>query len=173
MNETILTIAALAGVMLIIIIYIAIKDRDTARKLAMMEAGIDGANQEIFRLSKSIESLRKEVARELADFETKMEESHPVQIDEGMMHELVEPLAREIAYLQEQIDTIQSDLKARVERLDGQVRKVTFATDHIAPDEQKIIKLHNQGLDSAMIAKQLRLGKGEVELVLKFSKIHD
>jgi DNA-binding NarL/FixJ family response regulator len=172
MNETLLMIAGLAVVILIIVLYVAARDKETSRKLAMMEAGIDGLNQEIFKLSKAVDSLRKEMAGELAVLETQRDEAALAQIDESRIDEKIMPLARKMATLQERIDRIESDICTRVERLDGQVRKVTFATEHAAPDEQKILQLHAQGLDSATIAKQLRLGKGEVELVLKFSKIH-
>jgi len=172
MNETTLMIAGLAGVMLIIVLYIAARDKETSRKIAMMEAGIDGINQEIFKLSRAVDSLRKELATELAEFEIEREEAAISHIGESDVEEKMASLAGKLEAIEERIDHIESDIQARVERLDGQVRKVTFATEHAAPDEQKILQLHAQGLDSATIAKQLRLGKGEVELVLKFSKIH-
>jgi len=168
-NETLLIVAILAGVMLIVVIYMAIKDRETSRKLAMMESGIDGENQEIFELSKTIEKLEKKVTRELEEFTRQTIE---LEVDERVVDEKLQPLALQVERLQEQIDRIHTELQERVERLDCKVRQVTFAAEHTAPDEQKILQLHAQGLDSASIAKQLHLGKGEVELVLKFSKIH-
>ncbi|BDY13300.1 DUF6115 domain-containing protein [Hydrogenimonas cancrithermarum] len=169
MNETVLMIAGLAGVMLITLIYMAIKDKETGRKLAMMEAGIDSVNQEIFKLSRTVDMFQKKVMRELDELS---QQTIELEIDERVIGQKLQPLALQVQHLQEQIDKIRTELQERVERLDGKVRQVTFAAEHAAPDEQKILQLHAQGLDSASIAKQLRLGKGEVELVLKFSKIH-
>lgn len=164
-------IAMLAAVMLIMVIYIAVKDRETSRKMAMMEAGIDALNQEIFKLSKEIDRLKKSFKEELM----RLELEHRQESGEGSEHlvkKKLQPLLLQMQHIQEQIDAIHTELQERVEKLDGKVRQVTFATEHSAPDEQKILQLHAQGLDSETIAKQLRLGKGEVELVLKFSKIH-
>jgi len=164
-------IAGLAGVMLIIVLYIAVKDRETSRKLAMMEAGIDGMNQEIFKLSKEIDRMKKELREELMRME--LEQRHEGgETSEQVIKRKLQPFVLQVQHLQEQIDAIHAELQERVEKLDGKVRQVAFAAEHSAPDEQKILQLHAQGLDSETIAKQLRLGKGEVELVLKFSKIH-
>ncbi len=164
-------IAGLALVMLIIVIYMAVKDRETSRKIGMMEAGIDGMNREIFKLSKEVDRMKKELREELMRLE--LEQRHEgSDASEQSINKKLQPFVLQIQHLQEQIDAIHTELQERVEQLDGKVRQVTFATDHSAPDEQKILQLHAQGLDSETIAKQLRIGKGEVELVLKFSKIH-
>ncbi|WP_201351893.1 DUF6115 domain-containing protein [Hydrogenimonas urashimensis] len=171
MNETFWMMAGLAVIMLIIVLYMAVKDREVSRKLAMMEAGFDGLNREIFRLSKAMESLRKSLKEEMMRFELEERKEHG-ELPEQLLNKKLQPFVLQIQHLQEQIDAIHTELQERVEKLDGKVRRVTFAAEHSAPDEQKILQLHAQGLDSETIAKQLRLGKGEVELVLKFSKIH-
>ena len=164
-------IAGLALVLLIVVIYMAVKDRETSRKLAMMEAGMDGMNREIFKLSKEIEGMKKAFNEELMRIE--LEQRHEGgETSDRLINKKLQPFALQVQHLQEQIDAIHTELQERVEKLDGKVRQVAFAAEHSAPDEQKILQLHAQGLDSETIAKQLRLGKGEVELVLKFSKIH-
>ncbi|WP_456452169.1 DUF6115 domain-containing protein [Hydrogenimonas sp.] len=170
MNETVLMIGGLAAVLLIVVLYMAVKDRETSRKMAMMEAGIDGLNQEIFKIAKEMERLRKEVHEEMMRFELERRQEH--EPSEQLLNKKLQPFVLQIQHLQERVDAMSDELQERVEKLDGKVRQVAFATEHAAPDEQKILQLHAQGLDSETIAKQLRLGKGEVELVLKFSKIH-
>jgi uncharacterized protein (DUF3084 family) len=169
-NETVLITGGLAVVMLIIVLYMAVRDRETSRKMAMMEAGIDGLNQEIFKIAKELDRLRKEVHEEMMRFELEQRQDH--EPSEQMLNKKLQPFVLRIQQLQERVDAMDEELRERVGELDGRVRQIAFAADHAAPDEQKILQLHAQGLDSETIAKQLRLGKGEVELVLKFSKIH-
>ncbi len=170
MNETMLLIGGLAAALLIVVLYMAVRDRETGRKLAMMEAGIDGVNREVFKLAKEVEKLRKQMHEEMMRFELEQRQEH--EPSEHLINKKLQPFVLQIQHLQERVDAMSEEIGERVEQLDGKVRQVAFAADHAAPDEQKILQLHAQGLDSETIAKQLRLGKGEVELVLKFSKIH-
>ncbi len=168
MNETVVLIAALAGVMLIIILYIAVKDKETSRKLAMMEAGIDALNREIFKISKEIEAIEESIKKSRRETVESGGEHEPV---DKIINKKLRPFALEVDHLRERVEEVRECMQ-RVERLDEKIRQVVFANEHAAPDEQKILQLHAQGMDTESIAKQLRLGKGEVELVLKFSKLN-
>ena len=171
MNETVWMIGGLAVVMLIVVLYMAVKDRETSRKMAMMEAGIDGLGREIFNIAKAVEKMKKEVREEMVRRELELRQGGEEDL-EHLVNRKLQPFVLQLQHLQEQVEAMRTELQERVEKLDGKVRQVTFATEHAAPDEQKILQLHAQGMDAESIAKQLRLGKGEVELVLKFSKIH-
>ena len=171
MNETVWMIGGLAVVMLIVVLYMAVKDRETSRKMAMMEAGIDGLGREIFNIAKAVEKMKREVREEMVRRELELRQGGEEDL-EHLVNRKLQPFVLQLQHLQEQVEAMRTELQERVEKLDGKVRQVTFATEHAAPDEQKILQLHAQGMDAESIAKQLRLGKGEVELVLKFSKIH-
>jgi len=171
MNELIWAVGGLAAALLIVVLYMAVRDRETTRKLAMMERGIDTLNRELFALEKRLEESRRQMREELMKFELE-ERQQGVESAEATLRKQLRPFTLQLQHLQEQVDAIREELGERVEKLDGKVRQVAFASDHAAPNEQKILQLHAQGMDAESIAKQLRLGKGEVELVLKFSKIH-
>jgi len=162
-------IATLATVMLIVIIYLAIKDKESARKIAMIETGIDTLNQELFRINKELESLKKQIKD--SDGIDKDIEIDTEMID-SIFHNKLKPFAVQMQNLDEKVAFLSEDLFENLERIQNQMRQITFANDHTVPNEKQILQLHSQGLDTESIAKQLRLGKGEVELVLKFSKIH-
>ncbi len=167
MNETVLLIAALAAVMLITIIYIAVKDRETSRKLSMMEAGMDGLNRELFKMAKEIESLEKRLEEGSLPA---VEEASDTETVDSMVNRKLKPFVLEVEHIGRQIGELEQ-MRERLDTLEAKIRQVLFANEHTAPDEQKILQLHAQGMDAESIAKQLRLGKGEVELVLKFSKL--
>ncbi len=171
MNEMVLAVGGLAAALLIVVLYMAVRDRETSRKLAMLERSIDTLNQELFALEKKVEESRRQLLEELMKFELQ-ERQEGVESAEVALRKELRPFTLQLQQLQEQVDAIREELGERVEKLDGKVRQVAFASEHAAPDEQKILQLHAQGMDAESIAKQLRLGKGEVELVLKFSKIH-
>jgi len=166
-NEIVLMIAALATVMLIVIIYLAIKEKESARKMAMIETGIDTLNQELFKITKELESLEKRLNKPVEE---------KIDIDEEVVESIVQsklkPFAIQMQNLDERVSFLSEDLFENIERIQNQMRHITFANDHMVPNEKQILQLHSQGMDAESIAKHLRLGKGEVELVLKFSKIH-
>ncbi len=168
MNETLWIVALLAVAMLSITLYMVVRERETSRKMAMMEAGIDGVNRELFKLSKEVESIRKELLAEYRNVVESRDLSEPV---DTIVNGKLRPFVLELERLQERIEEL-GEFRERLDRLDSKVRQVTFVNEHSAPDEQKILQLHSQGMDTESIAKQLRLGKGEVELVLKFSKLN-
>jgi len=166
-NEMVLIVAALAVVMLIMIIYLTIKDKESARKMAMLEVGIDSLNQELFRITKELDSLKKEI-KELNEKD--------IEIDSEMIDSIVvnklKPFAVQMQNFEEKIGFLSEDLFENLERIQNQMRHITFANDHTVPNEKQILQLYSQGMDVESIAKQLRLGKGEVEFVLKLSKIN-
>ncbi len=171
MNEMSLVVGALAAALLIVVLYMAVRDKQTTRKLAMLERSIDTLNQELFTLDKNLKESRRQLLEELMKFELQ-ERQQGVESAEVTLRKELRPFTVQLQELQEQVDAIRKELGERVEKLDGKVRQVAFVSEHTAIDEQKILQLHAQGMDAERIAKQLRLGKGEVELVLKFSKIH-
>jgi len=166
-NETLLLIGALSAVMLITILYIAVKDRETSRKLSMMEAGMDGLNRELFKIAKEMESIEKRLEESRMPLS---EESSDPEVIDKMVNTKLKPFVLEVEHLGKRLDTLEQ-MRERLDEVEAKIRQVLFANEHTAPDEQKILQLHAQGMDAESIAKQLRLGKGEVELVLKFSKL--
>ncbi len=154
--------------MLIITLYIAVKDKETARKISMMEAGIDALNREVFKLSKEIEAIEERAAKRQREILENSSDHEPL---DKIVNRKLRPFMLEVDHLKERMEEARECMQ-KIERLDEKMRQVVFANEHAAPDEQKILQLHAQGMDSESIAKQLRLGKGEVELVLKFSKFN-
>jgi len=166
-NEMVLIMVALATVMLIVIVYLAIKERESAKKMTMIEIGIDNLNQELFRVTKEIESLKKR---------TKESDEQDLELDADMIDSIVnnklQPFAIQMQNLDEKIVFLSEDLSNSIQQIQKQLKQITLPNEHMVPPERQILQLHSQGFDAESIAKQLRLGKGEVELVLKFSKIH-
>ncbi len=167
-NETLLIVAILSGVVFIMILYIAIKDKEVSRKLVMIEASIDGLNREIFKISKELQTIEKSLLEKHKDSLEVQENGE--SIDKSINKKL-KPFLYRLEHMQEKIDEL-SQFQEKLDRLDMKMRQVVFANEHAAPDEQKILQLYAKGMDSESIAKKLRLGKGEVELVLKFSKLN-
>jgi predicted RNase H-like nuclease (RuvC/YqgF family) len=167
-----MAIAGLAGAMLLFALYAMVRDRETGRKMAMMEAGIDALNKEHYNLARSLERFKLDTNERLDALEHR--ESNDT--DAEALHFKLDALLRRVQQLEEDCadgHTPESDIHARLEQIEGRLRELAFATDHGTPDAKRILQLHAQGLDSAAIAKQLRMGQGEVELILKFSKIRD
>jgi len=166
-NELILMVAALAVVMLIVIIYLAIKEKESARKMAMIETGIDVLNQELFKINKELESIEKRLKE---NKESNSEIS--VEFLESMVDEKLSPIIDQIGNFDDKIAYISENLAENLEIIQNKVKQLTIPNEHVSSYDKQVLQLYSQGIDPESIAKQLRIGKGEVDLILRFSKLH-
>ncbi|NPA29704.1 MAG: hypothetical protein GXO33_05915 [Epsilonproteobacteria bacterium] len=171
MNDVTLTVGALTLVMLILALYIALRDREINRKLALMERGIDTLNDELYRLTKELEKSRRELHERIVRFELE-QRSGVAEVPEGVWEERLAPLREETAQLKTALARHEAEAEEKLAVLRKHLKETMMASGGGVPDEQRILQLHAQGLDSETIAKKLRMGKGEVELVLRFAKIN-
>ncbi len=170
MNDVTLTVGALTLVMLILALYIALRDRELSRKLTLVEQSIEVLNNELFKVAKELEKSRRELHERIVRFELE-QRSGVAEIPEGVWEERLAPLKEETAQLKTALARHEAEAEEKLTALRKRLKETMMASGGV-PDEQRILQLHAQGLDSETIAKKLRMGKGEVELVLRFAKIN-
>lgn len=167
MNELVLMVVALAVVMLIVIIYLAIKEKESARKMAMIETGIDMLNQELFKINKELESLEKRLKEE-----QKQGNEIDINLLNSFVDEKISPLMEQMENFEDRISFLSDNLAQNLEAIQAKIKQLTMPSEHVSSYDKQVLQLYSEGMDPESIAKQLRIGKGEVDLILRFSKLH-
>lgn len=160
-------VVALAVVMLIVIIYLAIKEKESARKMAMIETGIDMLNQELFKINKELESLEKRLKEE-----QKQGNEIDINLLNSFVDEKISPLMEQMENFEDRISFLSDNLAQNLEAIQAKIKQITMPSEHVSSYDKQVLQLYSEGMDPESIAKQLRIGKGEVDLILRFSKLH-
>ena len=130
-------------VLAIMIALIFIKDSETNKKFTRYERAIESAMQENYNLKKQLAAL--------ASFKPDDDEQLKDVKDE----------------LKEQIN----EQKDRMFNLEERTRDINKIAPSVINEEEQILKMFKDGKSAAMIAKDLHVGMGRVEFVLKFHKL--
>ena len=130
-------------VLAIIIALIFIKDSETNKKFARYERAIESAMQENYNLKKQLVAL--------ASFKPDDDE--------------------QLKSIERVIDDFANEQKDRMFNLEERTRDINKIAPSVINEEEQILKMFKDGKSAAMIAKDLHVGMGRVEFVLKFHKL--
>ncbi len=152
---------AIIFIIFILLIYIYIKDAETSKKFYLYERAIEDLNKKLYEIEKKIDLKSKESnnTEEIKEY-----------IDEIIEKNLEKLTDFAISLKKEQKDTI-DEIYKKIEYIDEKVKNFAMMPDGFESNEKKIISLYHKGLSISEIARNLRLGIGEVELVLKIAGI--
>jgi chromosome segregation ATPase len=154
--------------MLLLIAFFYFRDRALYRRLSAYESAIDDLHSRVFELEASGGSNTKEITaqKEIIEALTKVEE----RFDEKLS-ELGEPLLRVIRAVKK----IEQNLAELEERIDQKIAKIEESLKPTirkeGSKEKRILKLYKEGLSIEEIANRERIPHGEVEFILKMSKL--
>lgn len=152
-------------VLAIIIALIFIKDSETNKKFARYERAIESAMQENYNLKKqlvALASFKPDDDEQLKDVKDELNE----QINEKIV-----PIIRAIKSIERVIDDFANEQKDRMFNLEERTRDINKIAPSVINEEEQILKMFKDGKSAAMIAKDLHVGMGRVEFVLKFHKL--
>ena len=152
-------------VLAIIIALIFIKDSETNKKFARYERAIESAMQENYNLKKQLAALasfKPDDDEQLKDVKDELNE----QINEKIV-----PIIRAIKSIERVIDDFANEQKDRMFNLEERTRDINKIAPSVINEEEQILKMFKDGKSAAMIAKDLHVGMGRVEFVLKFHKL--
>ncbi len=156
-------------VLAIIVALMLIKDSETNKKFARFERAIESVMQENFNLKKQISMLEGEAFKNSEQYEPlkkKIKENIDLQINEKIV-----PIIRAIKSIERVIDDFATEQKDRIVSLEERTRDINKIAPSVINEEEQILKMFKDGKSAAMIAKDLHVGMGRVEFVLKFHKL--
>ncbi|EAJ0348127.1 hypothetical protein YZ38_02110 [Campylobacter lari] len=152
--------------------YMMIKEKESIVKINELGKMIEDLNKQYHYLKK--ESLdEQEQEKEEIDTETIREElkEELLQVLEQKINQNIIPILSALKEVEEVIEEFQSEQKNRLLNLEQKTQSITKLSPSYDNEEQKVIELFNQKKSIEQIAKDLRIGMGRVELILKFNKL--
>ncbi|MCR8707788.1 DUF6115 domain-containing protein [Campylobacter sp. RM5063] len=152
--------------------YMMIKEKESIVKINELGKMIEDLNKQYHYLKK--ESLdEQEQEKEEIDTEAIREElkEELLQVLEQKINQNIIPILSALKEVEEVIEEFQSEQKNRLLNLEQKTQSITKLSPSYDNEEQKVIELFNQKKSIGQIAKDLRIGMGRVELILKFNKL--
>ena len=153
----------------IVVALFFIKDNETNKKFMRFERAIESVIQENFNLKKQISMLEGEAFKNSEQYDPlkkQIKENIDLQINEKIV-----PIIRAIKSIERVIDDFATEQKDRIVSLEERTRDINKIAPSVINEEEQILKMFKDGKSAAMIAKDLHVGMGRVEFVLRFHKL--
>ncbi len=154
---------AIAFVFFILLIYIYTKDSEASRKFFLYEKAIEELNKKLYEVEKELNSINSVNKDELRDYIDEVVEDSLQKITKFVLSSKEEEEKR--------LEKIEATIEDKLAGLEDKVKSLTAIPENYQTNEKKIVSLYNKGLSVSEIARNLRIGIGEVELVLKIEGI--
>ena len=157
----------MAAIILYLLYYVFTKDAQYSRNIRSVASVVEELNRELFymkqKLSKTQESLTSNSQR--------MNDEMIYEEIERSVYDMVQPLSLGLKQLQDNINSIEVEVNARVSQIESGVKQISIPLSVHGNDDEKIISLFKQGVPLETISKELHISKPEVEFVLKINKL--
>lgn len=156
-NEVLFGICAVSVVIAFFaLFFVFIKVKEFNKQLKLLESAIEKATNDNHQLQKILQASKEKE-----------------RLDTAMNTEEINSVYREIKEIREMLKSDRAYFEEKLVRLDGKVRDYGHLSGSSDIDEKRIINLFQEGWSIDSIAKELRIGRGEVEFTLKLADITD
>ena len=171
----------IAVVLVLLIIYMYLKEGESNKRSRRYEKSIEELNKEVYRLQKRIKEQESALEHFKVGIKAQIYQDTRLEMKKLLDSNLgtqVVPLRADMESLKAQWQSHQKALE-NIEHLENKIfsledRIKEFAYTPTNPtniDEGRIISMFKDGWSVDSIAKELRIGKGEVEFTLKFANL--
>ncbi len=167
MSIELIAILALCVLVFILFFLISLRDQEVSKKLKVYEKIIEDLNQESHKVSKKIDTLVSDKSINIDDIEVIIATEVKEKVEESLA-----PLIESIREIEGVMQNFQDEQIRRIDALEDGKKTVNFiAPNMVDSNEKLIISQFKKGKSEAMIAKDLRIGIGEVDLILKLANL--
>lgn len=162
-----LAFIGLGALVVIVFLMVFLRDMEINKKLQIYEKSIEELNYQNHVLNKALNNMEKKESLDPRALEFK--------IIENMKREIQSTVLPMIASLQD-IETIMENFKneqtARIDRIESRTKEMNcLPSSTSSSNEKMIVAQYSRGRSEAEIAKDLRIGIGEIDLVLKLANL--
>lgn len=165
-----LAFIALAALVVIIFLMVYIRDVEVNKKLLIYEKSIEELNYQNHVLNKTLNELS--MTTKETDVDPKALESKILNHVKEEIHQSVFPLIGSLKDVEKIMQNFRDEQSARIDRLESRTKEMSFASSSPSSSNEKVIvSQYAKGRSEAEIAKDLRIGIGEVDLVLKLANL--
>lgn len=151
----------------LILLFTYLKDLEATRRLDKFENAIDNLYDEMYKIQKYIKKVEGE------------QEERVMEIQSQVQSQTQDIINHSLSKTYEQLESIEQKVNDEIRlatdnlsSLDGKIKELEFfSSSATSIDEKKISSLLEGGKSPEMIAKELGITRGEVELFLQLSNI--
>lgn len=170
MNIEVLAFCGLAALVIIVFLMVYIRDIEVNKKLSIYEKSIEELNYQNHVLNKTLNELRsveKKPEFDTQEFEKKIMNSVNEEIRKSVL-----PVVGSLKEIESIIQHFKDEQSNRIDRIESRTKEMSFVSSSPSSSNEKMIITHySKGKSEAEIAKDLRIGIGEVDLVLKLANL--
>lgn len=151
----------------LILLFTYLKDLEATRRLDKFESAIDSLYDEMYKIQKYIAKVKEEQEERVLEMQTQVESQAQDLINNSLSktYEHLESIEQKV---NDEIRLATDNLSS----LDGKIKELGFLSSTATSiDEKKISTLLESGKTPEVIAKELGITRGEVELFLQLSNI--
>ncbi|WP_170018831.1 hypothetical protein [Campylobacter sp. RM16190] len=169
MSSDFIIFIGLGLILVILFLLVVFKDMEAGKKFSRYEKVLEGIIQENHLLKKQLNNI--EIAGsaniDVEAIELRLEQRLNEQINSKII-----PIVNTLKGIETSIDSFQEEQQNRIYTLEERTKTIGKITSNSEEtDEKRIIDMYKDGKNIETIAKDLRLGIGKVEFVLKFNKL--
>ena len=162
-----LAFIALAALVVIIFLMVYIRDIEISKKLAIYERSIEELNYQNHVLNKALKDLSVKEPFDVKVFERKL-----MELTKSEIQQTVLPMITSLQDIESIIESFKEEQTTRIDRLESRTKEMSgLPTGTSSSNEKMIVAQYARGRSEAEIAKDLRIGIGEVDLVLKLANL--
>ncbi len=167
MSIDVLAFIGLALLVVIIFLMVYIRDIEINKKLSIYERSIEELNYQNHVLNKALKDLGNKESFDAKTFEKKM-----LELTKQEVQQTVIPMVSSLQDIESIIERFKEEQTARIDRLESRTKEMSgLPTGTSSSNEKMIVAQYARGRSEAEIAKDLRIGIGEVDLVLKLANL--
>lgn len=169
MSEDVLYLVFIIVLLVAMLAYMNIKDRENNAKIIKLQNVMEELDKELHYIKKNLGNKSENANEE--DYKlTLLKEEMQIMVEKELSNKIL-PILKSLQGVEHIIEEFQNEQQSRILNLEQKTQSMTKLTPNYDTEEQKIIDLFKSGKSVEQIAKDLRIGTGNVELVLKFKQL--
>ena len=161
-------VMANAVIIIFILIFIYLKDSEQMRKFRLYEKAFEELNQNQISIQSTIKNSEK-VQVKKSDVLTLLDNS------EKSMEDGINALVEKMKELDMKIDSLQTDMIHQIKQIEEEKsipQPVIHTNSSMKRDyTDRVLEMHENGFSNETIAKELKVTLGEIEFMIKRSKM--
>ena len=163
-----LAFIALAALVVVLFLMIFIRDTEITKKLSIFERSIEDLNYQNHVLNKTL----KELSSKQNDFDPHAFERMMIEKMKQEVQNTALPMLGSLREIESVLERFKEEQGSRIDRLESRTKEISsLSSPTSSSNEKMIVAQYNRGRSEAEIAKDLRIGIGEVDLVLKLANL--
>ena len=141
---------------------------DVNKKLEIYERSIEDLHYQVHEINKALHEMTREERFNEDEAKTKITELSKAEIERHL-----HPMLASLKEIENTIEAFKQEQGTRIDRLENRTKEISnlSSSGTSISNEKMIIAQYSRGRSEAEIAKDLRIGIGEVDLVLKLANL--